>query len=1452
MAHKSEITAPLPSALNQISSTLTASDKLLSSVLPLPENPCIVYATYSPSGAVPPYEVLESARRQLVSRNQAFSFQDSILPHVHIDRDVSTFHAFIVASNEQVDSSMSVLKRLRLDDMIISETSSFNPHGLYPCSLACADSHTPCASCLAPIDFSCISTARLLPRKPLRQIYTRFIDAVRTRLIDDVVTASLTSALRFHNGFLLVPNAISNEWGADWDHHAQSRPLVHCHIDLQLAPNRLEVHSLFRAFPHVPLPAILPLPPGTPLTLLPTGAPAFLLANYSGPTASLTAHFTRSLAPHPLPHSKDPQYIIAWLAVQNKQGEDKGTPIIWPTALCLVSNSSSRKPLAHIPELPAQLQPSPPPPPPPSINVGTPHVDSPSTPLRVLTNHPLTRRPATVSPSPLRALRRLTLSHTTSLQNVASEVGGYVESVVRERDRERERIRREREAMTSVSASPQVVTPAAAIVSAIPTPAPDPNHLLHPSPPAPTEHPHIHPSVYYPSPVTAIDPPAPPGPPAVPELPTPLPQTNLAPVPTSFDPFNTMDATWSQPASDFMDYDMGPAAQRRLDVDFADYDTFTFTDDDFSFFDRPSRPSDAAPAPLGLSPSIFGVADVSVSFTPATGTQLSPDVPTFTPAPVPALPSPSASHSAPSTPHVKVTHPPSQFTRTFDPIAFAPSHSLADAKYSSAGKFALPSPPDEEDRTSPLPALCSQSHSTASPADLRARYSAATDWRLGVVRQLIGVKRKSKSLDHGRARYRQFLMSSYDDSVYEDIVPSLEDDEKSEAVSEDDADMDDERERSTTPPPSYLPLGPMLLHTQFHHALLLPLCQPLRPPGSAVAPMSLVLPPPPVAAPTPVSPAASLEKINQELAAAGAVLAREVVENAVWARAWGCRCAAGEEQVWPSDIQELGDILKRVDVLDGPVELLTMFTPDGIPAAESVHFQRLDPPMFSVGKSGCVVQVLPSALRFWEKLGLTPHGGKRDVVAFVFLEEGGLEKQRQAEIWLNKMSAGYSAKQLGSFTAGISTMCSADGVMPLRLENLRKSIRSFLQCLESNNDLVFYIAIPDPAIGLTSPLLREIFSFVKQTQAKRSEAPILFQFVPEHLISSSESPSGEDSEIDALCYATYRRMLKPVERSMARGFSDKSETIAYLQEQPFVLARPSSTVHFAQTTPARSLDVMDRHTLLHVGYRFSTCGKWLFAACVDQRGETYDLGTWLIQDEIETSAVVQVWNFALQFAKRANVEWRIVIAKLGPMTVSELEGWNIHLSAAAPLCNDVPPFHVSLLSVEQNLCWPIIPHLDETAGPASSRRAPAKDSKSIYVDTAAPAYVIYPSTRIPLSSLSCQDQADLPFIPDNDGTTTSDTLSILPISTSILVRSPSTRSTSTQSSIYIHLLHALHTRGSSFSISDDIMRKDITLNFYELSILAGAMLGFQEYPLLPFHLAALEAMHHSLRQEDIS
>ena len=70
---------------------------------------------------------------------------------------------------------------------------------------------------------------------------------------------------------------------------------------------------------------------------------------------------------------------------------------------------------------------------------------------------------------------------------------------------------------------------------------------------------------------------------------------------------------------------------------------------------------------------------------------------------------------------------------------------------------------------------------------------------------------------------------------------------------------------------------------------------------------------------------------------------------------------------------------------------------------------------------------------------------------------------------------------------------------------------------------------------------------------------------------------------------------------------------------------------------------------------------------MDQRGEAHELGVWLTQtpgeggeSEVEISKemflVKKIWEFAVQFAKRANVEWRMVLSKLGAMGESEIEG----------------------------------------------------------------------------------------------------------------------------------------------------------------------------------------------------
>jgi mediator of RNA polymerase II transcription subunit 13 len=222
--------------------------------------------------------------------------------------------------------------------------------------------------------------------------------------------------------------------------------------------------------------------------------------------------------------------------------------------------------------------------------------------------------------------------------------------------------------------------------------------------------------------------------------------------------------------------------------------------------------------------------------------------------------------------------------------------------------------------------------------------------------------------------------------------------------------------------------------------------------------------------------------------------------------------------------------------------------------------------------------------------------------------------------------------------------------------------------------MVFYVVTPLSTMSLASPLLRQVFSAVKKALHAHEESQTLFQFVPEALVACSTcaNPASQFADLETVCYSTYDRILQPVERVMSRRFFEHGEPVKrYFQDPAYTLARPiHPTVKYIKRSKA-PLDVVDAGTFLHVGYGFSECGKWILCACVDQRGEAHDLAVWLTQTQTpnpdgeetdvemltnEEYAVRKVWDFACQFAKRANVAWRIVFSKLGSMAIADLEG----------------------------------------------------------------------------------------------------------------------------------------------------------------------------------------------------
>ncbi|KAH9853381.1 mediator complex subunit 13 C-terminal-domain-containing protein [Lenzites betulinus] len=1423
-----------------------------------------------------------------------------------------------------------------------------------------------------------------------------------------------------------------------------------------------------RATYYLPLRSVLPLPAGTPIVLLPHGIPAYYLNAYSGPATALAAQFEDVLLgmgvgkwktstsggtseeadarPNRNSSSQEaPHFVIAWLAVQNKQGEDKGMPIVWPASLCVSYHASSpsphaRTPLPYIPELPSQLQSSPPPPMsaiPSTFSFATAGSSAIDIPARASTpqsqGFPATverdrlssafqRRPSLLRSSPtsdsLRAFRTLTLArkpYGRQMKTVASEVSGYVESVVKDRERERERLRRERQEQDQANqrakftnTQPQPATEARPSAPTLPEPAEpfqlDPAVSMVTADPAPPL------EIAEPEPQTSADSDdsgdgdslfSPPDanidlpsteeessavveatPTEQPESSTsrtaPVPPTQKAeadPSSMTFDPFSGFDNSWGQQPSGYLDsnmYDMdfnmnmdtlgggrtgGAGAGGSFDMD----DGFgVFTEDDFDFFDAPSTQRGTAPAPAipgetgsGLTPA---AGPPPLRLTPLVGVDgplSGPGPPSananhsspwvshlgdpFTPRNVgdihgmidssmpPELlpPSPTrtpSSHSAPATPSVQLSEPyrthegrkssvSSVGSGTFDPIPFASSHRLADGKY-AVGKFALPSPPADQDRAEVAV------FNVSGPPSLygwKRRYSAVTDPRIGVVRKLIGVKRKG--VDQGVREQRR--SSAWDYYREPEEWQSSSPPEVGMAVESDESDEEEDNEpwaedeemvsasapRPSTPPPSYLPLGPTLLQTHFHHAHLLPLCTNLRPPGATAAspPGSAPL----MSVPTPVSPAAILGAASEKsksLEAAAQILVKEIVENPVWAEAWRANASLSlsppvrTTKLWQADARYIGRLLGGGADMHSPSTVRDVF---GQPSGQesTITLRSLEPPMLAVGKDEAIIQIASTSLRFWEKLGLTPRAGPKNVTAFVFYEGADEEHETEIEAWLMKVSAAYSTKNFGSHDPGISSHCTKPGLVPTRFETLRKTLISFVSTIPTHNPyLVFYVATPSNIISPSSTVLRQILSAVRRFRAQ-SGGDVLVHFVPESLIEGIHThPASNLGGLDDFVCSVYDRILVPVTRAMSREFFVQSAVLTGFFEAPaYALVGSASgktrsesvlpQVSFALESSVSSLDVMNRHMLLHVGYQVSSCGRWILAACVDAAGEAHEIKAFLTPDDnVEAFVVSQVWSFAREFARRANIEWRIVVSKLGIMTHSEIDAWASHLDSAVSMSSEVPPMHVTLLAVDNESSWTFLASPDRrpvdiirrNSAPAALPRSPSRTSHAIFSDASYSTYSIqssqdlamYPSYIIDRSAKFSSPghtpgSCDLPYIPDLDDDT--DTPSHQSLATdalrvpgwSTVVCAPSATDHTAVSTVQVYQLHVTRSLRSTYEISKKNVAvtpaqihadhmDDIVRNFHDLAVLARTRWKLGADPALPFHLAALEVMRAAL------
>lgn len=178
--------------------------------------------------------------------------------------------------------------------------------------------------------------------------------------------------------------------------------------------------------------------------------------------------------------------------------------------------------------------------------------------------------------------------------------------------------------------------------------------------------------------------------------------------------------------------------------------------------------------------------------------------------------------------------------------------------------------------------------------------------------------------------------------------------------------------------------------------------------------------------------------------------------------------------------------------------------------------------------------------------------------------------------------------------------------------------------------------------------------------------------------------------------------------------------------------------------------------------------------------------------------------------------------------------------------------HASVLAVEQGHPWAFIapkPCMGRLEG--SKRSTPKDTSRPLYVDASAGTYAIFPST--PLALPTSSSAPELSFIPSTQDAPLSSTLPLLPLSSTALIRSPADGGYTAISTLHIHLLYTLRSPHSSLDIPDSETHREITHNFYELSVLAAARWKLDTHAdaVLPLHLSALQVMCHVLGRGDV-
>lgn len=349
------------------------------------------------------------------------------------------------------------------------------------------------------------------------------------------------------------------------------------------------------------------------------------------------------------------------------------------------------------------------------------------------------------------------------------------------------------------------------------------------------------------------------------------------------------------------------------------------------------------------------------------------------------------------------------------------------------------------------------------------------------------------------------------------------------------------------------------------------------------------------------------------------------------------------------------------------------------------------------------LSVLPTAVAFWESLGLSPSQGTKDISAIcVFPDWKGM--QDNMTWFLDRIRSIYESLKMGTFERMPSLVGMSDGLAPYLIDRNATSpfaattpragsalaghmsqLAHQLATLTSidKNLVVYFVYTPENPSSIVEACaaFQELYEMYKRVMADRKRAitnELVLQLVSLDSVASETSLAIlTPADYTKLCVETYDRCTL---------FGGPMPAPAIVLEQ----ALPNRIDFKATTNPPAH--VLQENSCIHIAYARSVDERWITAAWTDNRGSKQMTASYCLGRRARplsnslTEIMREIWETTHDLISVWKVHWRVIITKCGPMDQTEVDYW-----LALAQNESKTSVSLSLLTVDTNPSLQLIP-----------------------------------------------------------------------------------------------------------------------------------------------------------------